>query len=145
MRVRRVAANVADNAELALRRLQALLADERWDGLGEVDAVDKDVRLNDLGVWAVALLGLCEIPLEDLGAVDLLEQVDGTRTTAAEGAEDETARLTACNLLTSGDIFLELGDQLVLVVVVAASVCEGLDAWERLAVGVCELPRPCLS
>ena len=51
----------------------------------------------------------------------------------------------AGDLLTSCNILLELGDQLALVVVVAASVGEGLKAGERLAVGVGELPCPCLE
>ena len=86
--VRGVAAHVADNAELAVGALEALAVDEGRDGLGKVDAVDEDVRLDDLGVRAVALLGLGQIPLLDLGAADLLEQVDGARAAAAKGAED---------------------------------------------------------
>lgn len=66
VRVCGVAADIADNAQLAIRRLQALHVDERWDGLGEVDAVDKDVRLNNLRVWARTLRGLGEIPFLDV-------------------------------------------------------------------------------
>lgn len=76
MRVRGVTAHVADDAQPAVGRLEALLVDERWDGLGEVDAVDEDVRLDDLGVRAVALFGLWQIPLFDLGTANLLEQID---------------------------------------------------------------------
>lgn len=142
VRVCGVAADVADDAQLALGRLQALLVDERWNGLGEVDAVDEDVRLDDLGVWSVALLGLCEIPLLDLGAANLLEQVNRTRATAAQSTQDQAGGLVACDLLTGCNILLELCNQLALVVVVSASIGKGLDARERLAVGVCELPCP---
>jgi hypothetical protein len=142
--VGRVAADIADDAEPAVGRLETFLVDKWWDRLGKVDAVDKDVRLDDLGVWAFALLGLGKIPLLDLRAANLLEQVNGTRTAPSESAQYETAGLVAGNLLTSRDIFLELGNQLALVVVVAASVGEGLEAGKRLAVGVGELPCPCL-
>jgi len=73
-----VAAHIADDAELALGRLQALLVDERRNRLGEVDAVDEHVRLDDLRVGSVTLLGLWQIPLLDLGAANLLEKVDCT-------------------------------------------------------------------
>ena len=71
-----VAAHIADDTKLALGRLQALLVDEWRDRLGEVDAVDEDVRLDDLGVRSVTLLGLGQVPLLDLGAANLLEKVD---------------------------------------------------------------------
>jgi hypothetical protein len=83
-----VAAHITDNAQLALRRLEALLVDKGRDGLGQVDAVDEDVGLDDLGVWAIALLGLCQIPLLDLGAADLLEQINGTRAAASQSTEN---------------------------------------------------------
>lgn len=41
----RVAGNVADNAEFAVLRVEAFWADEWWDWVGEIDAVDKDLRL----------------------------------------------------------------------------------------------------
>jgi hypothetical protein len=144
VRVGRVAADIADDAEPAAGRLEALLVDEWWDRLGEVDAVDKDVRLDDLGVWAFALLGLGKIPLLDLRAANLLEQVNGTRAAPSESAQYETAGLVTGNLRTGCDVLLELGNQLALVIVVAASVGEGLKARERFAV-VGELPCPCLQ
>ena len=140
--VRCVAANIADNAKLAVGALEALAVNKGRDGLGEVDAVDEDVRLDDLGVRAVALLGLGEIPLLDLGAADLLEQVNGARAAAAQGTKDQAGGLAAGDLLSGGDVFLELGDQVALVVVVATALGEGLDAGEGLAVGVGELPGP---
>lgn len=140
-----VAGDVADDAELAGGRLQALAVDKGRDGLGEVDAVDEDVRLDDLGVGPAALLGLGEVPLLDVGAADLLEQVDGAGAAAAEGAEDEAGGLAAGNLFSGSDVFFELGDEVALGVVVAAAVGEGLDAGEGLAVGVGELPGPGLG
>lgn len=137
-----VAADVADNAELAAGALEALAIDEGRDGLGEVNAVDEDVRLDDLGVRPVALLGLGKIPLLDLAAADLLEQVNGTRATAAQSAKNQAGGLAASNLLASSDIVLELGDQVALGVVVAATLGEGLDARKGLAVRVGELPGP---
>lgn len=140
-----VAGDVADDAELAGGRLQALAVDKGRDGLGEVDAVDEDVRLDDLGVGPAALLGLGEVPLLDVGAADLLEQVDGAGAAAAEGAEDEAGGLAAGDLFSGGDVLFELGDEVALGVVVAAAVGEGLDAGEGLAVGVGELPGPGLG
>lgn len=142
--VGRVAADIAHDAEPATRRLQALLVDEWWDGLGQIYAVDKDVRLDNLRIRAVALLGLFQIPLLDLGAANLFEQVDSARSAPTEGAEDQAGGLVSGNLLASGNIVLELGDQLALVVVEAASVGEGFETGEGLAVGVGELPCPCL-
>lgn len=142
VRVRRVAADIADNTELAARRLEALAVDKRRDGLGQVDAVDEYVRLDDLGVRPVTLLGLGQIPLLDLGAADLLKQVDGARAAAAQRAEDQAGGLAAGDLLAGGDVLLQLRDQVGFGVVVTAALGEGLDAGERLAVGVCELPGP---
>ena len=51
----------------------------------------------------------------------------------------------ASDALTGGDILLELGNQLTLVVVVSASLGEGFETGKRLAVGVSELPCPCLA
>ena len=43
VRIRGVAADIADDAQLAVWRSKALLVDEGRDGLGEVDAVYEDV------------------------------------------------------------------------------------------------------
>lgn len=137
-----VAADVADDAELAAGALEARAVDKRRDGLGQVDAVDEDVRLDDLRVRPVALLGLGQIPLLDLAAADLLQQVDGARAAAAQSSEHQARGLAASHLLASSDVLLQLGDQVALGVVVAAALGEGLDAREGLAVGVGELPGP---
>jgi hypothetical protein len=142
--VRCVAADIADDTEPAVGRLEALLVDEWWDGFGEVDTVDEDVWLDDLRVWAVALLGLGQIPLLDFRAADLLEQVNSTGAASSESTKYQTAGLVTGDLLTGCNILFELGNQLTLVVVVSASVGEGLDTRERLTLGVGELPCPCL-
>lgn len=145
VRVRRIAANVANNAELAAGLCELLLVDEGRDGLGQIDAVDENVALDDLGVGAGALRRLGQIPLLDLAAADLLEQVNGAGAAAAEGSENEGGGLAAGDLGTCGDVFLELGDELVLVEVVAATGGEFFDAREGLAFGVGELPCPSLE
>ena len=142
MRVGGVAADVAHNAELAVGRLEALDVDERRNGLRKINAVYEEIALDDLRVGTVAVLGLRKIPLLDLGAADLLEEVDGPAAAAAKGTQDERAGLATGNLLACSDVLLELCDQLGLVVVVAAAVGEVLDAGEGLAVGVGELPCP---
>lgn len=89
MRVGSVAADIADDAQLAVGRLERFEVDKGRDGLGEVDAVDEEVALDDLGIRAFAVLGLGEIPLLNLGAADLLEEVDGAAAAAAKGAQYE--------------------------------------------------------
>lgn len=140
-----VAGDIADDAQLAGGALEAGAVDKGRDGLGQVDAVDENVRLDNLRVRAVARLGLGQVPLLDLAAADLFEQVDGAGAAAAEGAQDQAGGLAAGDLFTGGDVLLELGDQVALGVVVAAAVGEGLDAGQGLAVGVCELPSPGLA
>ena len=52
MRVGGVAGDVTDDAQTARPGGERLGVDEGRDLGGEVDAVDKDVRLDDLLVWA---------------------------------------------------------------------------------------------
>lgn len=66
MRIRSIAADIADNAQLPILALQALQVDEGGNGLAEVDAVYEDVALDDLRIGAGALRCLCQIPLLDL-------------------------------------------------------------------------------
>jgi hypothetical protein len=143
VRVGGVAADVADDAEVAGGGRERLEVDKGRDGFGEVDAVDEEVALDDLGVGPGAVFCLGQVPLLDLVAADLVEEVDGAAAAAAKGAEDERGGLAAGDLFTCCDVVLELGDELRLVVVVAAAVGEGLDAGEGLAV-MCQLPCPCL-
>ena len=62
MRVRRVAGDVADDAELARRRGEGVRRDEGRDFGGEVDAVDEDVGFDDLLVGAWFGAGFGEVP-----------------------------------------------------------------------------------
>lgn len=57
-----VARNVAHNAQFAVWRSERGLVDEGWNLGREVDAVDKDIGLDDLLVWARLSIGLCHIP-----------------------------------------------------------------------------------
>lgn len=145
MRVRSIAANIAHDAELAVRRLEALDVDERRDRLGQVDTVDEYIGIDNLRVWAIAVFGLWQIPLLDLAAPNLFEEVDGTTPAAAEGTKHQAAGLASCDFLTGSYVLLELGNQFIFIVVKTASVCEGLEAREGLAVGVGELPGPSLT
>ena len=52
-----VAGNVADDAEFAVLRIKTVWADEWWDRVGEIDAVDKDLRSLKSGygrAWTVS-------------------------------------------------------------------------------------------
>ena len=57
-----VTAHVADDRELALRRAQRFRRDERRDLGGQIDAVDEDVSLDDLGVRTRRGTGLWQVP-----------------------------------------------------------------------------------
>ena len=52
--------------------------------------------------------------------------------------------IKAGRLLASGDVLLKLGDHIALSIVEATALGEGLNAGEGLALGVGELPGPCL-
>lgn len=119
MGISSVTTDIAYDAQLAVGRLEALHVDERWDRLGEVDAVDEDVGLDDLWVGTWPFSGFGQIPALYIVAAHFREEVNSTSTAAAEGTKHETARLAACDLLTRGNILLELGNQLILVVVIA--------------------------
>lgn len=60
--VRGVARHVAHDAQLAAGCGKRLRIDERRDLRRQVDAVDEDVRLNDLLVWSWLGAGLWQIP-----------------------------------------------------------------------------------
>ncbi len=73
-----VAADIAYDAEFALRRLEAFFVDERWNWIREVDAIDENVRLDNLRIWSMMVLGLSQIPLVDLRAANLFQKIYGT-------------------------------------------------------------------
>lgn len=95
-----VARDIAHDAEVPVGNVQAGQVDKVGDLLGEVNAVDKDVRLDNLGEGS-ALSGLRHIPLENVLLRDagLDEEVNGTTSTAAKGTNNESAGLTPGNLL----------------------------------------------
>lgn len=110
VRVGGVAGDVADDAEVARGRGQALLGDERRDGVGEVDAVDKDllmrqsplfvrvmnthVALDNLRVRPRLLPRLVDVPLHYILLLHTrLEQaVHCSATASAQSAHDEAPR-----------------------------------------------------
>lgn len=92
-----VAADVADDAELPVGRGQGLEGGEGGRRVGaEVDAVEEDVGLDDLGEGPAAL-GLGHVPLEDglLGDAGGDAALDGALAAAAEGADDHGAGVLA--------------------------------------------------
>jgi hypothetical protein len=70
VRIRGVAADIAHDAEFAVGGREAGAVHERRDGVRQVDAVDEDVGLDDLGEGA-ALGCLVQVPLEDVGDAGL--------------------------------------------------------------------------
>jgi len=62
VRVRGVARDVADDAQLAVGRGEGFRGDEGGDFGGEVDAVDEDVGLDDFLVGAWLSAGFGEVP-----------------------------------------------------------------------------------
>lgn len=139
VRVGGVARDVADDGELALGRGERLLVKERRDRLGQVDAVDEDVGLDDFAERA-ALGRLRHVPLDDLLVWDagLLAQVDRTSAAAAEGPDDKDRRLAPGYLLAIGQLSPDVVEQKVLVGVAG-------HPWHSFRRGVLQLMRPRLD
>jgi hypothetical protein len=136
VRVGGVARDIADNAQAARLSRQRLSVDEGRDLGGEVDAVDEDVRLNDLLVRARLGGGLLDIPLDDVFETGADAEVDGTTAATTESTDDEDARVVAGLSLAFLDGLLHIIDEEVLVLVAG-------DAGKRLVLAVLELPGPC--
>ena len=66
-RVRRVATDIDDHPQPTsrTRSIDLLMRYERWYLRGQVDAIDKDVNVQDLLEWTT-LGGLIHVPLEDI-------------------------------------------------------------------------------
>jgi len=131
-----VAGDVTDDAQAARLSRQRLGVDEGRDLGGEVDAVDEDIRLNDLLVRARLGGGLLDIPLDDVFETGADAKVDGTTAATTESADDEDARVVAGLCLAFLDSLLHIIDEEVLVLVAG-------DAGKRLVLAVLELPGPC--
>jgi len=74
-----------DNDREGTLTVQHFLGKERWDGLVQVDAVDKDGGLEN--AWeGSSSLGLLDIPLDDLvlGNADSTGEIDGTSSAATQ-------------------------------------------------------------
>lgn len=130
-----VAGDVADDTQAARLSGQRLGVDERRNLGREVDAVDEDVRLNDLLVRARPSGGLLDVPLDDVFEARADAEVDGTTAAATESTNDEDARVVAGLRLAFFDSLLHIIDEEVLVLVAG-------DTGKGLVLAVLELPRP---
>jgi len=130
-----VARDVADDAQAARLSGQRLGIDEGRNLGGEVDAVDKDVRLNDLLVRARLGGGLLDVPLDNVFEAGTNAEVDGATTATTKGADDEDARVVAGLCLTFLDSLLHIIDEEVLILVAG-------DTRKRLVLAILELPGP---
>jgi hypothetical protein len=154
VRVGGVAGDVADDAQTARLGGERLGVDEGGDLGGEVDAVDEDVRLDDLLVWAGLGRGFGEVPLlsrllvrwmrrysglvvayDDVFEASTNAEVDGATTTTTERTDDEDARVVASLGLALLDSLLDVLDEKVLVLIAR-------HAGQRLVLAVLELPGP---
>lgn len=131
-----VAGDVADNAQAARLSRQRLGVDEGRDLGGEVDAVDEDVRLNDLLVRARLRGGLLDVPLNDVFKTSADAKVNGTTAATTKSTNDEDARVVASLRLALLNSLLHIIDEEVLVFVAG-------DTGQRLVLAVLELPGPC--
>lgn len=130
-----VARDIADNAQATRVGGQRLGVDEGRDLGGEVDAVDENVRLDNLLVGTRLGRGLGKIPLEDVLKTSADAEVDGTTTAAAESTNDEDARVVASLGLALFDGLLDVVNEEVLILVAG-------DGRKRLILAVLELPGP---
>jgi hypothetical protein len=135
VRVGGVARDITDNAQAARLSGQRLGVDEGRDLGGEIDAVDKDIRLDDLLVWAGLSGGLLDIPLDDIFKARTDAEVDGAATATTESADHENARVVTGLSLAFLDGLLDVFDEEVLVLVAG-------DTGKRLVLAVLELPGP---
>jgi hypothetical protein len=135
VRVGGVARDITDNAQAARLSGQRFGVDEGRNLGGEVDAVDEDIRLDDLLVWARLSGGLLDVPLDDVLKARTDAEVDGTTTATSESTDDENARVVAGLRLAFLDGLLDVFDEEVLVLVAG-------DTGKRLVLAVLELPGP---
>lgn len=132
-----VSADIADNRQLAVSRIQALVIHKAGDLRVQVNAVNKDIALDNL-LERPTLSRLSHIPLHDIILRDARTpaQLHGTRSTPSQRSNNQDAWLAACLRRALRDGLLDIGNERGLVGV-------GGDAWEGLGVG--ELPGPVLE
>lgn len=130
-----VARDVADDTQAARLSRQRLGVDEGRNLGREVDAVDKDIRLDDFLVRAGLGGGLLDIPLDDVLETSANAEVDSTTAATTESTNDEDARVVAGLCLAFLDGLLHIVDEEVLVLIAR-------DTGKRLVLAVLELPGP---
>jgi hypothetical protein len=135
VRVGSVARDITDDTQAARLSGERLGVDEGRDLGGEVDAVDKDIRLDNLLVRTRLGSGLLDIPLDDVFEAGADAKVDGTTATTTESTDDEDARVVTGLSLAFLDGLLHIVDEEVLVLVAG-------DTGKRLVLAVLELPCP---
>jgi hypothetical protein len=129
-----VARDVGDDAEAALGDAEGLEGHEGRSGGGaEENAVDEEVRLNDLGE-GTALLGLLKIPLEDILLADLAAKLSGALSAATQSTNDDDPGGLAVDLDGGLEGGLDVGDEV-------GGLVEGRDGALRHA-GVGDLVSP---
>lgn len=135
VRIGGVAGDVADNAQAARLSRQRLGVDEGRDLGGEVDAVDEDIRLDNLLVRTGLGGGLLNVPLDDVLEAGADAEVDSTTAATTESTDDEDTRVVAGLSLAFLDGLLDIVNEEVLVLVAG-------DAGERRVLAVLKLPCP---
>lgn len=137
VRVGSISRDVADDAELAVWVLERSVVDKVRDLEGEVDAVDKDISIDDL-LERSTLGRLSHIPLDDVlfRHTSLSAQINSTLSASAKSTDHQNLWLATNLGCAHGNGLLDVGDQSGL-----GRVCG--DAWERGVVG--ELPSPVLE
>lgn len=130
-----IAGHIHHDRQVSVRVRQTLGVDEIGDLVHEVDAVDEDIRLDDL-YERTAPSSLGHIPLEDILAIQprLEAEIHRALPAAPKSANDQHAGLAAEFLGPPGDSRLDVLNQRIL-------VREGLDGAE-FAAGVDGLVGP---
>lgn len=132
-----IGADIADNRQLAVRCIQALVIHKAGDLRVQVNAVNKDIALDNL-LERPSLGRLSHIPLHDIILRDARTpaQLHGTRSAPSQRSNNQDTGLATRLRRALRDGLLDIGNELGLVGV-------GGDAREGLGVG--ELPGPVLE
>jgi len=131
-----VARHVNDNTQGPALLGQHLVIDKRRNRICEIDAIDKNVMLPNLFIWALTVLCLAEIPLCNVGLwhTSLEEQVDSTATAPAQSSKNHDGGLLAIASSSAREnIGADLADKLAFVEVVAPARGVGRHGRQRFA------------